>query len=129
MYARDTDTIVLRPGSRGAEHAGERFAQGGTSENDLLPRNGELDMYRVIVRGTLPETVLAGMIGRRVHEIITIPPFRGNCSRLGGNLGGDTLNRMADLEVTHVRPVERGTLIAIAPDRRLEHDGPWPGHR
>lgn len=124
MYVRDTSIIVLRPGKRGAEHASERFGQGGDAELDLLPRDDEIDMYRIVV-GRLPDSIVTALAGRRVHEIVDIPPFRGNCPIRGNDMGGDLLNRIADLVAVRARAVERGTLVAIAPDPLVERDGSW----
>lgn len=128
VYVRDTDVIVLKPGSRGAEHASERFGLGGSMEQDLLPQGSEIDLYRIVV-GPLPDSVVTALPGRRVHEIVTIPPFRGNCPLRGNDRGGDMLNRIADLPATHARVVERGTLIAFAPDPNIERDGCWHTRR
>lgn len=124
MYVRGTSIIVLRPGKRGAEHASERFRQGGDVELDLLPRDDEIDMYRIVV-GPLPASIVAALPGRRVHEIVDIPPFRGNCPIRGNDMGGDLLNRIADLVAVRARAVERGTLVVFAPDPMVERDGSW----
>lgn len=115
MYIRDTNIIVMTPGRRGEDHAGERFSQGGDPENDLLPVGDELDRFRIILPYDLPDTIMDTMIGRQVHEIIEIPPRRGSCPRRGCDLGGDTLGDIARHEVTGIRRVERGVVIAIAP--------------
>lgn len=124
MYVRGTPIIVLKPGSRGSEHASERFEQGGDVELDLLPRDDEIDMYRIIVE-PLPATVVAAITGKRVHEIVEIPPFRGNCPTRGNDMGGDLLNRIADLVAVRARAVDRGTLVVFRPDPQAERDGSW----
>lgn len=113
MYVRDTDIIVLRPGRRGREHAGERFEQGGAPENDLLPRGDELSLYRVVVPVRLPESIMAGMSGLPLHRIVETPAWQGFCPRRGSDLGGDTLHLVRNARIRHARPVERGTLIAV----------------
>lgn len=115
MYVRDTDIIILRPGIRGSDHASERFAAGGTAETDLLPIDGEIDLYRIVLPQALPDTMRQALAGRRVDEIVTPPPFRGACPVRGCDLGGDTLGKIAGNIVLHVRAVERGTLLAVAP--------------
>lgn len=117
MYVRDTGIILLRPGIRGSDHASERFGRGGTPENDLLPRDDdEKAMYRIVVPTRVADTIAIALPGRTVREVVEIPQFRGQCPRRGCDRGGDTLAAIADHVITHVRPVERGMLLAVEPE-------------
>lgn len=115
MYVRDTEIIVMTPGKRGQEHAGERFGNGGSPENDLLPQGDELDRFRIVLPHDLPDTIIDAMSGRMVSEIIEIPPWRGHCPVRGCDIGGDTLFGIARHRVLGVRRVERGVMVVIEP--------------
>lgn len=115
MYVRDTRIIVMTPGKRGEEHAGERFAEGGSPETDLLPQGQELDRFRIVLPHDLPETLTDAITGRMVGEVMEIPPRRGNCPRRGCDLGGDTLNDIARHRILETRRVERGIILVIEP--------------
>lgn len=121
MYLRDDPRIaVIRPGYNGADLVGERWeAGGGLGETDLLPQGDELGMYRIVIRERMPETVVLGMAGAKVREVLEIPAFKGFSPLHGNDHGSDTIHAIADHVISHARSVERGTLIAII-DRNEE---------
>lgn len=115
MYLRDDPRIaVVRPGYNGADIVGERWeAGGGVGETDLLPQGDELGMYRIIIREEMPDTILLGMAGARLRDVIEIPAFKGFSPLHGNDHGSDTIHAIADHVVNHARRVERGVLIAV----------------
>lgn len=118
MYIRNTNIIIIGPATAANHHAGERFAQGGAPENDLLPQGDEIHMYRIIIPEALPETVQFAMMGREIKDIMTIPEFQGFCPKRDNDIGGDMLKKISHHQIMHTRNVERGVLIAISPNPR-----------
>ena len=113
MYVRDGDIIVMRPGSRGNDHAGERFERGGAPENDLIGKGDELAMWRIVTPHRLPDTLIAAIAGRPLRELIEIPGYKGFDPVNGNDHARDWLSALGDAEVAYCRQVERGTLIAV----------------
>lgn len=126
-YIRGSKVIVLKPGNRGEDHAGEGFEAGGEGELELLPQGDEITLYRIVIPEHLPVTLMAGLAGRKVRELVTIPPWKGFCPVHGNDHAGDALHLIRNAQIVDARPVGRGTLIAVednaATIRLPEEDG------